>query len=443
VICGIAGVAVWAYFVAFVAGQETMRWYDWLRIVGMLWTLSFGVLLGWRRPDSAAVRLLSAALVLYAFFDGVLVLGEAAHGARFHGSVAVGFAEAGIVFSCCVLMLRFASMFGRPLTPARQAVLTFGYAAAAGTAIAACMTPFVPAGRWLYAFTDPGHYALPRFAVLLCGILAIAATRDEERQRVGWPFASFGVLYVVSIAGFAGALQQGVFGAAVRLALFVMPLGLTYSALQRRLYDIGFIVNRATVFAAISGILVGSFVLLEWILQQWFGQASREFGLAANVALALLLGISLSFVHRRVDGFVDKVFFKKRHDDVLALKLFAREAALITKRDTLVRTDALGSAGAFRSVERIAAAARWCCCRRLERSCDPGHAYLARAGRTASFQDLHRGRVCLSDARPRRAAGRAGLWGEEKRRGVCARRSRCAKDLGARHGYGSGGLCAE
>ena len=284
-ICGIAGVVLWAYFSTFVSRHETMRWYDWLRVAGMIWTLAFGVLIGWRRPDSPTVCLLSAALVLYTIFDGILVIGNTFPGARLHGSLSVGVGEVGIAISSCVLVAQFVSQFG-PLTPVRRVALLFAYAAAAGTAIAVILTPFVPSGKWLYAFTDPDHYAVPRLAVLACGIVAIAATRGEERQRVGWPFASFAVLYLVSIAGFFAALPQVAFDALVRLSLFVLPLGLTYSALSRRLYDVGFILNRATVFACITGIIVGSFVLLEWVLGNWFGQASREADLAADVALA-------------------------------------------------------------------------------------------------------------------------------------------------------------
>ena len=335
-VCALAAAGVWIYFLAVTARHETMRWYDWLRVAGMFWTLSFGVLLAWRRPEARTVRLLSAALIGYALFDGVLVIGDVS-GARFHGSVAVGVAEVGIAIFSCVLMAHFASQFVRPLSVLRRCALVATYAAAAGTAAGAIAAPFVSGGRLLYAFTDPGHYAVPRIAALLCGVLAVAASRHEERQRVGWPFASFGVLYAVSIVGFFAALPQDTFDALVRMALFVMPLGITYSALARRLYDVGFIVNRALVFSGVSGLLIGSFVLLEWALATWFGQASRETSLAANVALALAFGISLRFVHRRVDRLVDNVFFKRRHDDVLALKRFAQEAAFVTDRETLVQ----------------------------------------------------------------------------------------------------------
>lgn len=336
VVCAVAGCFVWLFFALVASRHETLRWYDWLRIGGQFWTLAFGLLLAWRRPESYTVRLLSAALLFYSLFDGILVIGEAVPGARLHGSVTVAVGEFGIAVSSIVLMAQFASQFGMPISRLRRWSLTLVYAAAAGTVIAAGLMPFLAGSKWLYAFTDLGHYAVPRFTVLLCGILAIAASQNEERQRVGWPFASFGVLYIASIGGFVGALPQVVFDALVRLAIFVIPIGITYSALSRRLYDVGFIVNRAVAFSGISGVVIGSFVLLEWALGKWFDQASREAGLAANVALALTFGLSLRVIHRRVDRFVDTVFFRKRNEDISALRRFAQEAAFITERDTLL-----------------------------------------------------------------------------------------------------------
>jgi GAF domain-containing protein len=48
------------------------------------------------------------------------------------------------------------------------------------------------------------------------------------------------------------------------------------------------------------------------------------------------LGLSLRYNHRYVDRFVDRVFFRKRHEDDAALRRFAHEASFITDRSTLL-----------------------------------------------------------------------------------------------------------
>jgi GAF domain-containing protein len=59
-------------------------------------------------------------------------------------------------------------------------------------------------------------------------------------------------------------------------------------------------------------------------------------GLAANAGLALFLGLSMQFIHKRVDAVVDFAFFHKRHEDERALLDFSKEAAFITNCDALL-----------------------------------------------------------------------------------------------------------
>ena len=41
----------------------------------------------------------------------------------------------------------------------------------------------------------------------------------------------------------------------------IMPVGLTYSVLSRRLLDVGFALNRAVVYSAVSVVVVGLFIV--------------------------------------------------------------------------------------------------------------------------------------------------------------------------------------
>jgi hypothetical protein len=52
--------------------------------------------------------------------------------------------------------------------------------------------------------------------------------------------------------------------------------------------------------------------------------------------VALGLGISLRYIHIYVERFVDRVFFHKRHEDELALRHFAHEAAYFTDSSVLL-----------------------------------------------------------------------------------------------------------
>ncbi len=94
--------------------------------------------------------------------------------------------------------------------------------------------------------------------------------------------------------------------------------------------------NRAAVFSVVSLILIGAFVLTEWLLTEWLRNASHATNVIAGAAVALALGFSIRAVHARVDRAVDTVLFRKRHENERALLRFAEDAPYVTDRDTLL-----------------------------------------------------------------------------------------------------------
>jgi hypothetical protein len=126
---------------------------------------------------------------------------------------------------------------------------------------------------------------------------------------------------------------------ALEAAIFLMPVGLTYGILSRRIVDLGYVINRAAVFGAISLFIVCVFLLVEAALNAWATSISRTANIVVNVAVALALGLSMRFIHLRVESLVDRLFFRKRYDDELTLRRFAHEAAFISDpRELLERT---------------------------------------------------------------------------------------------------------
>jgi GAF domain-containing protein len=130
-------------------------------------------------------------------------------------------------------------------------------------------------------------------------------------------------------------------------------LAVTYALLKRRVLDIEFVLSRTLVVATISLIVVAAFVLLEWLLGTVLAGASHATGLVANGLLALLLGLSMDYIHKRVDAFIDTLFFRKRRDDEQALRDFSKEAGYVTDSEALLdqaiakierHTDARGAA---------------------------------------------------------------------------------------------------
>jgi hypothetical protein len=103
--------------------------------------------------------------------------------------------------------------------------------------------------------------------------------------------------------------------------------------------DIGFVVNRAVVYTCVSVVVVGAFILFEWLLGHVVETNSRASTILQLIA-ALALGLSVRFIHARVDRYVDDLFFRDRHLAEAAIRRFAHETGLITDEDVLVHRTA-------------------------------------------------------------------------------------------------------
>lgn len=169
---------------------------------------------------------------------------------------------------------------------------------------------------------------------MVCVAFTFAGVRGADRERLGWVILSLALFFVASIgSGIVAPLGKtwvSLLIAFGNIGLVVTPIGLTYALLNRRLLDLGFVINRAAVFTGVSIVIVGIFVLAEWALGEWFGSIGHATNLFVSAAVALGLGLSIRTIHARVDTLLDNIFFRKRHEDEQALRTFAREAPYIT-----------------------------------------------------------------------------------------------------------------
>jgi hypothetical protein len=78
-------------------------------------------------------------------------------------------------------------------------------------------------------------------------------------------------------------------------------------------------------------------MLGEWLIGSWLGRMSHATNLTISAALVLALGFSVRVIHWRVERVLDRVFFRKRHDDETAILNFAERAADATDAAMLVR----------------------------------------------------------------------------------------------------------
>jgi hypothetical protein len=325
---------------------DGVSWTTWLFSAGATWIVLCCAFIAWRRSNDAEARL----LIFYLL--GVFVVSQG------FGDIVtpwpavdlVSLIVKGLIFvpSFAILAV-YAACFAKPVSRARHALTVIAIALTTIAAVRGVvvrmelwdgsMSPFLPS---LLVRADGPARLLESagiLTVMLSLFAALRASRAPERTRLLWALAallpSLIYFFIVLVAG--ESLPIALFAAISALLWFTIPVVLTYSLLNRRLLDIGFVVNRAAVFTGVSVILLGAFVLVEWLLTDWLSTTSHATNVLVSGGVALALGLSIRFVHNRVDRVVDRVFFRKRHEDEAAIRTFAHEAPYITDLDTLLR----------------------------------------------------------------------------------------------------------
>jgi len=182
-------------------------------------------------------------------------------------------------------------------------------------------------------------FALYIAAAAVAFVLSYRRSRGADRQRIRWVAASliFGLSgpIVWSLLASFGILDPRL--DALQATIVAIPLGAGYAIVRHRVVDLGFVVNRALVFTIVSTIVVTSMGILEWILDKVVVERNHITSASFEIAFALALGYFLRRIQRRIDAFVDYVFFRTRHRQEAALRSFARDAHFITSLPVLLQ----------------------------------------------------------------------------------------------------------
>ena len=328
-----------------VADQSTPQW-ALLAIVYLakLAFISIGVIIALRRADDGAARALALFLTCFGgaiSYDFALV-----------SSVLLRFTSFLLVQSAFLAgglgILAFACRF--PQAPT-DGIRTWLDRALAPLAVIGFI---VTLGSFLISFFSTNRSLAQSltvaYLVLYLALIAstLAALVDsyrkaarEQRARMRWVIGTLAVGFsgiVVLFIGLAlnvGAVQQQAlqYGS---LTVLAIPFGLGYVIFRHRVLDIGFVVNRAVVYTGVSLVVVGAFITFEWLLGHVLEQNSRA-SVVLELCGALALGLSTRYIHARVDGYVDDVFFRDRHAAEAAIRRFATETGMITDPDILIK----------------------------------------------------------------------------------------------------------
>ena len=175
--------------------------------------------------------------------------------------------------------------------------------------------------------------------------------RGVERQQLKW-VAFTAVLAAIFLVGgqlfwLAGLLISYLVGGdlpglnrsldnlvsvAIEVCLYT---GVGIAILRYRLYDIDIIINRTLVYGTLTVSLglvyLGGVILLQGLLRALTGQGSQ----LAIVASTLLIAALFNPLRRRVQNFIDHLFYRRKYDAAKTLEAFSARLRDETDIDTL------------------------------------------------------------------------------------------------------------
>ncbi|MBV8374938.1 MAG: GAF domain-containing protein [Candidatus Eremiobacteraeota bacterium] len=333
---------------------------DVLTLLSAMWFLACATLVAARRWWAYEARVLSLAM-LCQLGCGLLLSGYCVVPSPELQLLIVAVSST-LLFAEVVLLVTLSSRYGERVAW-RLALEWFSYAANAVIFLVSILALFGIATLWIdplpftpvVAYSAHLGFAGSYFAIwaavitlalvgtVICALAGVATSGPAERARAAWLLLPLPLALLGFILGIVAAdlplpwvWSQAFFDAAGSVCWFLGGVTVTYALLKRRVLDFGFVLSRAVVVSIVGLIVVVAFVLLEWVLGSVLTGVSHATGLIANAVLALIIGVSLSYIHKRADQFVDATLFRKRHQDERALLDFSKEAAYVTDANTLL-----------------------------------------------------------------------------------------------------------
>src|ERR687893_1754437 len=172
-------------------------------------------------------------------------------------------------------------------------------------------------------------------------VVRLHHARGVERQQIKW------VAYAGALAGGASLPTYTVLEAMdlrwleivghvpALVGILGVPTAVGIAILRYRLYGIDILINRTPVYGALTAVLVahyfGSIVWLQWVFVLLTGQQST----LAVVASTLVIAALFNPLHRWVQAFVDRRFYRSKYDARKTLEAFSAKLRDETDLDAL------------------------------------------------------------------------------------------------------------
>ena len=127
------------------------------------------------------------------------------------------------------------------------------------------------------------------------------------------------------------------------LAILLIPISIGIAVLRYHLFDIDIIINRTLVYVTLTVILAGFYEGIIVVLQHLFRVLTGQESQVAAVASTLAIAAMFEPLRRRIQGLVDRSFYRRKYDAAKTLEALGAKLREETDLDAL-RDDVVGVA---------------------------------------------------------------------------------------------------
>jgi hypothetical protein len=180
-------------------------------------------------------------------------------------------------------------------------------------------------------------------AALFSVILRLRRARGDERQQLKWflfaavastVVGSLGEIDVIVAYFTTDFMLQPVYilyslGLLLPnfyvqvLALLFVPVCTYIAILRYNLYDIDILINRTLVYGSLTATLIALYLVGIVVLQRLFLILTGQQSTLAVVASTLLIAALFTPLKRRIQGFIDRHFYRRKYDARKTLETFS------------------------------------------------------------------------------------------------------------------------
>ena len=167
------------------------------------------------------------------------------------------------------------------------------------------------------------------FVAVISLFIRLRRARELERQQIKWfvyatalMIGSGSLTYPVSEAIGSVWLEWISFVPFI-VSVMAIPISMAIAILRYRLYAIDLVINRTLVYGPLTTTLVALYFGAVVLLQRLFVALTGERSTLAVVASTLLIAALFNPLRQRIQGFIDRRFYRRKYDARKTLEAFS------------------------------------------------------------------------------------------------------------------------